>query len=98
MALYMGSTDNRQVAPATPHTLDFVEDVPLSITVEFGRAEITIRKLLLLDVGSVLELDGRQGDSLVIRIHGNPCARGEVVAVNDHYGVRITEVLEPKSS
>ncbi len=94
----MDPTDDQQAGPATPHTLDFFEDVPLGITVELGRTEITIRKLLLLNVGSVLELDGYQGDSLLVRIHGNPCARGEVVAVNDHYGVRITEILEPKSS
>lgn len=92
----MAATDDSQATPATPHTLEFFEEVPLGITVELGRAEITIRKLLLLNVGSVLELDGHQGDSLTIRIQGNPCAKGEVVAVNDHYGVRITEVLDPK--
>lgn len=94
----MASTDDPQAVPTPPHTLDFFEDVPLGITVEFGRAEITIRKLLQLNVGSVLELDGHQGDSLTVRIHGNPCAKGEVVAVNDHYGIRITEVLDSKPS
>jgi flagellar motor switch protein FliN/FliY len=94
----MATIEDPQVSDVTPHTLEFLKEVPLGVTVEFGRAELTIRQLLLLNVGSVLELDGHQGDSLLIRIHGNACARGEVVAVNDHYGVRITEVLEPKSS
>ncbi len=94
----MSQPENSQAAPREPHSLEFFAEVPLGLTVEFGLTEITIHKLLTLNVGSVLELDGHQGDSLLVRIHGNPCARGEVIAVNDHYGVRITEILDPKEA
>jgi flagellar motor switch protein FliN/FliY len=94
----MASIDDHKAVPGTPHTLDFFGDVPLGITVELGRAEISVRQLLSLTIGSVLELGSLQGESLLVRINGNPCAKGEVVAVNDHYGVRITEIVEPSSS
>jgi flagellar motor switch protein FliN len=76
--------------------LEFVHDVRMPCTVEFGRAEITIRKLLALGPGSVIELGKQEGEPVDIRANGNLLARGEVIVVNDKYGVRITEIHNPE--
>jgi flagellar motor switch protein FliN/FliY len=82
-------------AAREPRQLDFMADVPLGVTVQFGATTITLERLLKLAVGSVIELDGRPGEPLAITVKGKTVAHGEVVVVNDRYGVRLTEVVEP---
>jgi flagellar motor switch protein FliN len=74
--------------------LEFLGDVRLLCTVELGTAVINIRQLLKLAVGSILTLDRLGSDPVEVRANGNPIARGEVVVVNEHFGVRVTEVID----
>ena len=80
---------------SAPRPLEFLTDVPLGVTVQFGATNITLERLLKLAVGSVIELEGRPGEPLAITLQGKTVAHGEVVVVNDHYGVRLTEIVEP---
>ena len=77
--------------------LDFILDVPLAVTVELGRAEMTIAKVLALGDGAVIELDKAAGEPLDIRVNDHLVARGEAVVVNDRFGVRLTEVVRGKA-
>ena len=75
--------------------LDMVMDIPVKLNVELGRTRITIKQLLELTEGSVVELDGLAGDPMDILINGYLVAQGEVVVVDDKYGIRITEIITP---
>lgn len=75
--------------------LDVVLDIPVTITMEVGRTEISIRNLLQLNQGSVVELDRLAGEPLDVMINGTIVAHGEVVVVNDKYGIRMTDVVSP---
>ena len=75
--------------------LDLVLDIEVPVTVELGHASVRIEDLLALHVGAVLELDRRAGDAVDILVNGQPIARGEVVVVDDAFGVRITSIAEP---
>jgi flagellar motor switch protein FliN/FliY len=75
--------------------MDFLLDISLNVTVELGRAKILINDLLKLGQGSVIELSKLAGESLDILANQKPIARGEVVVVNDKYGVRLTEIISP---
>ncbi len=75
--------------------MEFVLDIPLEITVELGRTKMLINDMLKLGQGSVIELTKLAGDSLEILANQKPIARGEVVVVNEKYGVRLTEVISP---
>ena len=75
--------------------MDFVLDIPLEVTVELGRTKMLINDLLKLGQGSVIELSKLAGESLEILANQEPIARGEVVVVNEKYGVRLTEVISP---
>jgi flagellar motor switch protein FliN/FliY len=77
-------------------TIDFLMDVTLLVTVEVGRARMTIQDLLQLGQGSVLELEKLAGEPLDIFINGRQVARGEAVIVNEKFGVRITDILSPE--
>lgn len=76
--------------------LDFFHDVSMKITVEFARTEMSIRDLLNLKAGGILELDKMAGEPLDIRLNGRLIARGEAVIVNDRFGVRVTEIVSPE--
>ncbi|WKZ57391.1 MAG: flagellar motor switch protein FliN [Bdellovibrionota bacterium] len=76
-------------------TLEFLHDVRLAVTVEFGRASMNIRKLLELNKGGLVELEKISGEPLDIRINGKLVARGEAVIVNDRFGIRVTEIVSP---
>lgn len=76
--------------------LDFIGDVELMCSVEFGRCEVSVRKFLAWKKGSVIELDKEQGSSLEVLANNNVIARGEAVIVNDKFGVRITEVTSSR--
>src|SRR5450432_773603 len=76
--------------PKKQSTLDLIMDVTLQITVEVGRARMTIQDLLQLGQGSVVELEKLAGEPLDIFVNGKPVARGEAVIVNEKFGVRVT--------
>ena len=75
--------------------LDVILDVPVSLSLEVGRARIPIRNLLQLNQGSVVELERGAGDPLDVYVNGTLIAQGEVVVVNDRFGVRLTDVVSP---
>jgi flagellar motor switch protein FliN/FliY len=75
--------------------LDVILDVPVKLSLEVGRTRIPIRNLLQLNQGSVVELERGVGDPLDVFINGTLVAHGEVVVVNDRFGVRLTDVVSP---
>jgi flagellar motor switch protein FliN/FliY len=75
--------------------LDFILDIPLEISVELGRAKMIINDLLQLGQGSVIELSKLAGEPLEIFVNGKLVARGEVVVVNEKFGVRVTDIVSP---
>lgn len=77
-------------------SLDVILDIPVVMSLEVGRADVSIRQLLKLKQGSVVELDRVAGDPLDVLVNGTLVAHGEVVVVNDKYGIRLTDVLSPK--
>ena len=79
----------------SPVNMEFLLDIPLEVTVELGRTKMLINDMLKLGQGSVIELAKLAGESLEILANQKPIARGEVVVVNDKYGVRLTEVISP---
>ncbi len=80
---------------AGPRKLDLLLDVPLDLSVELGRARMSIQDLLNLSPGSVIELDKVAGEPLDFMVNGRLVARGEAVVVNDKFGVRITDIVSP---
>ncbi|MFN7213149.1 MAG: flagellar motor switch protein FliN [Lysobacteraceae bacterium] len=79
----------------TDVNLDLILDVPVTLTLEVGRARIPIRNLLQLNQGSVVELERMAGEPLDVYVNGTLVAQGEVVVVNERFGVRLTEVVSP---
>ena len=75
--------------------LEMIMNIPVKLTVELGRTRITIKQLLELAQGSVIELEGLAGEPMDILINGYLIAQGEVVVVDDKYGIRITEIITP---
>ena len=75
--------------------LDVILDVPVSLSLEVGRTRIPIRNLLQLNQGSVVELERGAGEPLDVYVNGTLIAQGEVVVVNDRFGVRLTDVVSP---
>lgn len=73
--------------------LDAILDIPVTISMEVGRSKISIRNLLQLNQGSVVELDRVAGESLDVLVNGTLIAHGEVVVVNDKFGIRLTDVI-----
>ena len=78
-----------------PDNLEFILDIPLQVSVELGRTKMLVNELLKLGQGSVIELTKLAGESLEILVNQKAIARGEVVVVNDKYGIRLTEVISP---
>ena len=89
----MASDVNESEGGAEPRRLDLLMDVPLDLSVELGRARMTIQDLLGLGPGSVIELDKIAGEALDILVNDRLVARGEAVVVNDKFGVRITDIV-----
>ncbi|MBD8634376.1 flagellar motor switch protein FliN [Stenotrophomonas sp. 169] len=75
--------------------LDVILDVPVTLSLEVGRARLPIRNLLQLNQGSVVELERGAGESLDVLVNGTLIAHGEVVVINDRFGVRLTDVVSP---
>lgn len=76
--------------------LDRILDIPLKVTVELGRSKMLINDLMQLGQGSVIELSKLVGDSLEININGKLIGKGEVVVINEKFGVRLTEIATPQ--
>jgi flagellar motor switch protein FliN len=75
--------------------LDFILDIPLKVSVELGRTSVIIKDLLQLGQGSVLELDKLAGEPLEVLVNSKLVARGEVVVVNEKFGIRLTDIISP---
>lgn len=100
----MAEDNNRKIAEQTPmsreasrpQNLDVVLDIPVRLSMEVGSTSISIRKLLKLNKGSVVELSRTAGEPLDVMVNGTLVARGEVVVVNDKFGVRLLDVMSPE--
>lgn len=86
---------NAEHASGASRDLEMIMDIPVKLTVELGRTRLTIKQLLELAQGSVVELDGLAGEPMDILINGYLIAQGEVVVIEDKYGIRITEIITP---
>ena len=85
-----------KVEPTTTRNdIDMILDIPVQMTVELGRTKIAIRNLLQLAQGSVVELDGLAGEPMDVLVNGCLIAQGEVVVVNDKFGIRLTDIITP---
>lgn len=73
--------------------LDFILDIPLEISVEIGRTKMLIKDLLKLNQGAIIELEKLAGEPVEVYVNGRLMAKGEVVVVNDRFGVRVTEII-----
>ena len=80
---------------APVQSLDFILDIPLKLTVELGRAKMSVRDILQLAQGSVVELSKFAGEPLEVLVNDRLIARGEVVVVNDKFGIRLTDIISP---
>jgi flagellar motor switch protein FliN len=80
---------------STQNDIDFILDIPVQLTVELGRTKIAIKNLLQLAQGSVVELDGLAGEPMDVLVNGCLIAQGEVVVVNDKFGIRLTDIITP---
>ena len=81
--------------PAHANDIDLILDIPVQLTVELGRTKIAIKNLLQLAQGSVVELDGLAGEPMDVFVNGCLIAQGEVVVVNDKFGIRLTDIITP---
>ncbi len=83
------------VGETTARSIDFVLDLPLRVTVELGRTRMVVNDLLQLAQGSIVELEKPAGEPLEILVNEKLIARGEVVSVNEKFGIRVTEIISP---
>jgi len=81
--------------PSSTRDIDMILDIPVQITVELGRTKLPIKGLLELAPGSVVELDGIAGEPMDVYVNNCLIAKGEVVVVNERFGIRITDVVTP---
>jgi flagellar motor switch protein FliN/FliY len=89
---FSGGAENQ----AAPQGFDMILDIPVNLTVELGRTKISIRNLLQLAHGSVVELEGLAGEPMDVLVNGTLIAQGEVVVVNEKFGIRLTDVITPQ--
>jgi flagellar motor switch protein FliN/FliY len=82
-------------AAESPSNLDLVLDIPVDVTVELGRARLTIRDLLALGPGAVIELSKLATEKVDVFVNSRPIAHGETVTVNDRLGVRLVKIIDP---
>jgi flagellar motor switch protein FliN/FliY len=82
-------------APATANDINMILDIPVQLTVELGRTRIPIKHILQLAQGSVVELDALAGEPMDVLVNGYLIAQGEVVVVNDKFGIRLTDIVTP---
>ncbi len=79
----------------THNDIDMILDIPVQLTVELGRTRIAIKNLLQLAQGSIIELDGMAGEPMDVLVNGCLIAQGEVVVVNEKFGIRLTDIITP---
>jgi flagellar motor switch protein FliN len=77
------------------HDIDLILDIPVQITVELGRTRVPIKQVLSMAQGSVIELEGLAGEPMDLMVNGCLIAQGEVVVVNEKFGIRITDIVTP---
>jgi flagellar motor switch protein FliN/FliY len=82
-------------ADGTAHDINMVLDIPVQLSVELGRTKVPIKHILQLGQGSVVELDAMAGEPMDVLVNGYLIAQGEVVVVNDKFGIRLTDVVTP---
>ena len=87
------ATTPKAEAPEASRGLDFVLDIPLRVSVELGRTRILVQDLLKLHKGSVMELNKIAGEPLEILVNDRVVARGEVIVINEKFGVRLTDIV-----
>ncbi len=85
--------EDAPITVAEKKKLDTILDIPVTISMEVGRSDISIRNLLQLNQGSVVELDRVAGEPLDVLVNGTLIAHGEVVVINDKFGIRLTDVI-----
>ena len=89
------SLQDSSSAPSGDVKLDVILDIPVTIAMEIGRTRLNIRNLLQLNQGSVVELDRMAGEPMDVLVNGTLVAHGEVVVVNEKFGIRLTDVISP---
>jgi flagellar motor switch protein FliN/FliY len=90
-----GASNTGTLSSTETQNLDLILDIPLTVTVELGRSKMLINDLLQLGQGSVIELTKLVGEPLEVLVNNKLVARGEVVVVNDKFGVRLTDIVSP---
>ena len=78
-----------------PPELAFIRDIPMRVSVELGRTSIVVKDLLRIKINQIVEVDKMVGEPLEIRINNQLVARGEVVVINDKFGIRLTDIINP---
>ncbi|MBG0780055.1 MAG: flagellar motor switch protein FliN [Desulfotignum balticum] len=91
----MAEEKKNETKPDDKNDIDLILDIPLELTVELGRTKMLVNNLLQLGQGSVIDLDKAAGETLDIRVNGKLVARGEVVVVEEKYGIRVTDIASP---
>jgi flagellar motor switch protein FliN len=94
-ALQPGEVQDQSEPGGQPLDMDFILDIPLNVRVEVGRKRVMIQDLLKYVKGSVIELDKLLGEPFEVLVNDKLMARGEVVVVNDRFGIRITDIISP---
>ena len=92
-ANFQGLQEDKNVKSIGESGMDMILDIPVTIAVEIGRSKINIRNLLKLNQGSIVELDRLAGEPMDLIVNGTLIAHGEVVVVNEEFGVRLTDVI-----
>jgi len=90
-----GDVKEKDVKAFITREMDLILDIPLEVSAELGRANMPVSEIIKLDEGSVIELSKLVGEPMEILINGLLTARGEVVVVNERFGVRVTDVIDP---
>jgi flagellar motor switch protein FliN/FliY len=85
----------RETPSGFRNDIEMILDIPVQLTVELGRTKVPIKNLLQLAQGSVVELDGLAGEPMDVLVNGYLIAQGEVVVVNDKFGIRLTDIITP---
>ena len=91
-----GEYGARHAVPLESDGLSLLMDIPLEITVELGRVRMLVKDVVELGTGSIVEIDKAAGEPVDVMVNGRLVARGEVVVIEDNFGVRLTEILNPQ--
>ena len=87
--------EETEAPPREKNDIEMILDIPLELSVELGRTKMLVNNLLQLGQGSIIDLNKPAGETLDIRVNGKLVARGEVVVVDDKYGIRVTDIASP---